>query len=525
MAPRFPRFLCAAHDLRHVEIVRRAAQRLVRLALGEGAELAAVITDVGVVDVAVHHVAHGVATDRLAQFVGSGTDAVVVHVACVEQPHDFAFVQAAPGGGLGNGRLDRRIDAVQKRAFRLRRDRDAGRPFVVARPAFAVGHLADARGNLRGEPAIRLRDGGRVSGQPRDQDLAHFGGTSRQFIQMRPGCFRIHVVRSHRRYTAPVVDAGIDQLRIDAGRQVRRRLDVDVLRQDQPRRGNAPQQVVQVGVRCVGALGVRLGTEVLHDDFANMAVTRVQVADGGQRFHPLRPSFADTDQDAGGELNVQFTRQRNGFQPRRRVLVRRTVMHLSGFGEALTGRFQHQAHAGGDFPQLRDLVARHRAWIDVRQQAGLLQDQRAHLAQVANGGGVAERVQRLARGAVAQFRLVAEGKQGLGAAGGGAGAGDGEHVIGRQIGGSVGARTLREGAVVADVAAQLRKRNEHLPRVRNQPAERRVALRCRGRHQLGQRCGFDPGRQVLVRHVTFRTTSSAKRCVKSSVCSMVGRCR
>ena len=46
-----------------VEIVGRAAQRLVRLALGEGAERAAVGADVGVVDVAVDDVADGLAAD------------------------------------------------------------------------------------------------------------------------------------------------------------------------------------------------------------------------------------------------------------------------------------------------------------------------------------------------------------------------------------------------------------------------------------------------------------------------------
>ena len=48
---------------------------------------------------------------------------------------------------------------------------------------------------------------------------------------------------------------------------------------------------------------------------------------------------------------------------------------------------------------------------------------------------MAERRKCLARGAVAQLGLVAEREQRLGAAGGCAGAGDGEHLLGREVGG------------------------------------------------------------------------------------------
>ena len=107
--PRFPR---AAHDFVQVEVVRRAAQRLVRLALGERAELAAVVADVGVVDVAVDDVAHDVAADRLAQRIGRGDDMLVVGVARGEQPDDFGFVQPRAGHRLRHRIADRGIDAV-----------------------------------------------------------------------------------------------------------------------------------------------------------------------------------------------------------------------------------------------------------------------------------------------------------------------------------------------------------------------------------------------------------------------------
>ena len=65
----------------------------------------------------------------------------------------------------------------------------------------------------------------------------------------------------------------------------------------------------------------------------------------------------------------------------------------------------------------------------MRQQPGLAQHQRAHRLEVADGRFVSERVQCLPGGAVAQLRLVAKREQRLRAAGGGPGAGDGEHLV------------------------------------------------------------------------------------------------
>src|SRR5262249_1102541 len=58
-----PGLRASSRDLREVEIVRLAAQRLVRLVLRERAEPAAIAADIGVIDVAVDDVAHDVAAD------------------------------------------------------------------------------------------------------------------------------------------------------------------------------------------------------------------------------------------------------------------------------------------------------------------------------------------------------------------------------------------------------------------------------------------------------------------------------
>ena len=73
-----PGLAAAALDLVELEIVRPAAQVVAELAFGEGAELAAEVADVGVVDVAVDDVGDAVAARFGAQRVGGGADGVEI---------------------------------------------------------------------------------------------------------------------------------------------------------------------------------------------------------------------------------------------------------------------------------------------------------------------------------------------------------------------------------------------------------------------------------------------------------------
>jgi hypothetical protein len=93
------------------------------------------------------------------------------------------------------------------------------------------------------------------------------------------------------------------------------------------------------------------------------------------------------------------------------------------------------------------------AGVEMRQQPGFLEHQPGHLGEVGERGFVAERRQLLARRAVAQLRLVAQGEQRLVTARLGAGAGDFEHLVAVEIDPLAAARRMGEGAVVADVAA------------------------------------------------------------------------
>ena len=227
----------------------------------------------------------------------------------------------------------------------------------------------------------------------------------------------------------------------------------------------------------------------------------MQIANRLEGLDSLFARLADADQDAGGERHLQFAGQPDRLQAHRRMLVGRAEMDAALFTKSLAGRFEHDALAGGDSAQRGDLLARHDAGIGVRQQAGLAQHQAAHRGQILDRGSVAERGQRIARRGVAQLRLVTQGEQRLGAARRLARAGDGEDLIGRQVGRLAGARPFGEGAVMADVAAQMGQRNEDLARIRDQPAVALIAQPRRVRHQLRK-----------LRHDQISSTQSRQPC-------------
>ena len=70
----------------------------------------------------------------------------------------------------------------------------------------------------------------------------------------------------------------------------------------------------------------------------------------------------------------------------------------------------------------------------MRQQAGLLEHGACRFRQVGQGGAMAEAGQLVARGAVAQLRLVAEREQRLLAARRLSGPRDRQHLVEREIG-------------------------------------------------------------------------------------------
>ena len=145
---------------------------------------------------------------------------------------------------------------------------------------------------------------------------------------------------------------------------------------------------------------------------------------------------------------------------------------------------QHQALGYRHRTQVLQLGLSHHAGVHVRQQAGLIQHRLRRCPQVGQGRSMAKSFQFIPGHLVTQFRLVPQGEQGFVAPRLRAGPGYVQHLLDTEIGPLPPPRRLREGAVVAHIAAQLRQWDKNLGRVGNDTAVSLIAQCRRARHQL-----------------------------------------
>ena len=468
-----PRLDDAAGDLLVRDEIRRPAEVRRELPLREGAEAAAEIADVGVLDVARDDVAHLVAVHVAAEPVGGGEDALALVAARLEQPRDRVLVQLVAC-------VDRQRVARDERHF----DRIARRPRVLSRETQRVGETQRGRQHLRVDPGGVEPLG--IDGEPRREVEAAAAGRLPQALDRRPRRLRVDVVDRDRRDAAPVVDARVEENGEVLG-QVRRRLEVDLRRQDQARGGERPEMVLDRRLRRVRHLRVRLRAEVLDDHLLDVAVPRVRGGDRLQCVEPLLACLADPDQDPRRERDALGAGGVQRGEPCGRELVRRAEVRAAATRQPLRRRLEHRPHGDGQRAECADVLARQHAGVQVRQQARLLEHSLGRAGQVLERGGAAERGQLLARRPVPQLRLVAEREQRFAAAGGGACPGDVQHLVEGQVRALAALRRRREGAVVADVAAELRQRDEDLRRIRDEPTAARVADGARLGAQLVER--------------------------------------
>ncbi len=164
--------------------------------------------------------------------------------------------------------------------------------------------------------------------------------------------------------------------------------------------------------------------------------------------------------------------------PASRIVSRRAAGRLSGEPKCGPPRSESRSAAVSSMSPCDAVTSRSAASSSRVSTPGLACGSRpvssstsaAHAHEVLDRRLATERGQLLAGDAVAALRLVAEREQRLRAAGGGAGAGDVEHLVGRQVRALAAARRTRERAVVTDVPAQLRQRDEDLRRVGDERA-------------------------------------------------------
>ncbi len=299
-------------------------------------------------------------------------------------------------------------------------------------------------------------------GQALDEPAPGRLGLPLELQQFRPGRLGVHMIGRHRGHATPVVQTCGDQRAQRAGTQVGGRLDRHARAEDPPRHGDRPEQLIEAGLGMARHARAGLGAEILDDDFLDVPVSQMQGADREQRLDALPAGLADPDQDARGEWHLLLTGRLQRREAGRRMLVRGPVMRAAPLREPRRNALEHDAHGHGHGPQGCDVGRRHDSGVEVRQQSGLDVDQTGAVREILQRGREPQRAQLLARHAVAQFRLVAQREEGFVTPGTRSGTSHLEHLVGRHERARAFARRSGESAVVTDVAAQLRERDEHL---------------------------------------------------------------
>ena len=155
--------------------------------------------------------------------------------------------------------------------------------------------------------------------------------------------------------------------------------------------------------------------------------------------------------------------------------------------EVVAQRLDHHSLRRRDRPQRCELVAIERAGVRVRQQSRFSEHERGHVVQVVYGGVVTVVAQPLLGDVVAQLGSLAEGEERLVASHARTLLGDGEHLVGGEIGVVEPRGRLGERAIATLVATQHRERDEHLRRVGDAGAEVTVTNRASIGQQLVER--------------------------------------
>ena len=189
------------------------------------------------------------------------------------------------------------------------------------------------------------------------------------------------------------------------------------LPKSEARHRNGPHLLLERRLGCLRHARPGLGAEILDDDFLDVAVPLMHVADGKQRLDALAARFADADQDAGGERHAGTPGRLQHGKAGGRILVGGTIVRPARRRQSRRGRLQHDALRHGHPAQAPQPSLVHQAGIEMGQQSRFPQHQLGRGFEIVEGGGGSQRVEGAARGAVAQLGLVAEREQGLLAAG------------------------------------------------------------------------------------------------------------
>ncbi len=308
-----------------------------------------------------------------------------------------------------------------------------------------------------------------MGGEARCQDPAGRLGHLGQPLEGRPGPFGVHVVGGDGRDTTPVVDTRIEEHAEVVG-QVGRGLQVHVGRQHDPGHGQRAEVVLGWAGRRLVHGRARLGQEVLDDDLLDVTVSAMRRHDRLEALDARLGRLADTDEDAGGERNRERPGRVQGGQTSLGLLVRCAPVAV----QVGLQRLDHHALRRRHRPQGGELVGEEGSGVGMGQQSGLVQNELGHGHQVVDRAGVAVLVQPLRGDRPTELGSFAQREERLVASGLGAGTGDVQHPIGREVGRVQSGRWPGERAVAAAVLAELGERDEHLGGVSDAGAPRPI---------------------------------------------------
>src|SRR5256885_6696108 len=145
-------------------------------------------------------------------------------------------------------------------------------------------------------------------------------------------------------------------------------------------------------------------------------------------------------------------------------------MRAAALGESGRRGLEHEPHRRASAPQPGRVLSRHDTGVEMWEEVCLREHRLSGPTEILECRLASERVELFSGGSVTQLGLVAEGEQRFAAAGRCAGASDVEDLVDAQVCPLASARRAGEGAVVTDVAAELRQRDEDLRRIGEQPA-------------------------------------------------------
>ncbi len=277
---------------------------------------------------------------------------------------------------------------------------------------------------------------------------------------MRPGLLRIDEIRRQRRNSAPVIDAGIEQIGIVRIGEIRRRLNVH-FRHQEARDGHGAQHFSAAGFGPVCHRGPTLGAEVLHDDFLDVPVLLMQVADRNQRIDALFRRLANPNQNSRGKRNLQPPCILNYAPALRGFLVGSIIVSSVFCEQARAGCFQHEPEARSYARQAFQPFRAHQPGIGMGQQARFAQHLLAHRFQIMECGLISPPAQGIAHLGKEQLGLVAQAEQRLCASRTLTRAHYVHYLVGRHVVRSGLAGIAPERAVAAVVATQIRQGKKH----------------------------------------------------------------